>query len=169
MEEGKEKLTTKQRRFVDEYCVDFNATKAAIRAGYATRSASQIGSENLLKPVIFSTISQKLAELSMAPAEVLKRLTDIARGSFESFLGIHKEGEFEINLNLPEAKANLHLIKKIKQTKRIINVNGSTETIITNEIELHDAKDALKAILAAYQRNNGLDEGDTDVIVDIEA
>ena len=32
-------LTARQRRFVDEYLVDVNATQAAIRAGYSARTA----------------------------------------------------------------------------------------------------------------------------------
>jgi len=32
-------LTAKQARFVEESCVDFNATQAAIRAGYGEASA----------------------------------------------------------------------------------------------------------------------------------
>jgi phage terminase small subunit len=45
-------LTSKQQRFIDEYCVDLNATQAAIRAGYSRRTAYSIGSENLTKPEI---------------------------------------------------------------------------------------------------------------------
>jgi phage terminase small subunit len=45
-------LTRKQERFVEEYCVDFNATQAAIRAGYSPSTAYSIGSENLRKPEI---------------------------------------------------------------------------------------------------------------------
>lgn len=44
--------TTKQERFVREYVQDFNATKAAIRAGYARATASQAGHRNLRKPAI---------------------------------------------------------------------------------------------------------------------
>jgi phage terminase small subunit len=33
-------LTPKQQRFVAEYCVDFNATAAYIRAGYEARGNS---------------------------------------------------------------------------------------------------------------------------------
>ena len=36
-------LTPKQRRFVDEYLVDLNATQAAIRAGYSARTANEQG------------------------------------------------------------------------------------------------------------------------------
>ncbi|CAN0620517.1 phage terminase small subunit [Burkholderia multivorans] len=43
-------LTDKQRRFVDEYLVDLNATQAAIRAGYSKRTAASQG-ERLLRNV----------------------------------------------------------------------------------------------------------------------
>jgi phage terminase small subunit len=37
---------------VDEYAIDFNATQAAIRAGYSPKTAYSIGAENLTKPEI---------------------------------------------------------------------------------------------------------------------
>jgi hypothetical protein len=49
-------LTQKQQRFMEEYCVDLNATQAAIRAGYSPSSAYSIGSENLKKPEIVEAI-----------------------------------------------------------------------------------------------------------------
>lgn len=36
-------MTPRQQRFVDEYLLDLNATKAAIRAGYSARTAEQQG------------------------------------------------------------------------------------------------------------------------------
>lgn len=52
------KLTDKQQRFVDEYLIDLNATKAAVRAGYSEKTAQQMGSENLSKPVIQEAIEK---------------------------------------------------------------------------------------------------------------
>ena len=40
-------MTPKQRRFVDEYLVDLNATQAAIRAGYCPRTANEQGARLL--------------------------------------------------------------------------------------------------------------------------
>lgn len=40
-------LTDKQRRFVDEYLVDLNATQAAIRAGYSEKTACEQSSRLL--------------------------------------------------------------------------------------------------------------------------
>ena len=46
-------MTKKQKRFVEEYLIDLNATQAAIRAGYKAKNgqrASEIGHELLQKP-----------------------------------------------------------------------------------------------------------------------
>lgn len=57
---AKSKLTTKQRRFVDEYLVDHNATQAAIRAGYSAKTASETAYENIRKPQIEIAIQEAL-------------------------------------------------------------------------------------------------------------
>ncbi|ARC89980.1 terminase small subunit [Rhodovulum sp. MB263] len=57
-------LTAKQRRFVEEYLVDLNATQAAIRAGYSEKTARQTGAENLTKPVIAAAIAEAQAQRS---------------------------------------------------------------------------------------------------------
>jgi phage terminase small subunit len=49
-------LTEKQARFVAEYLVDLDATKAAKRAGYSEKTAYSIGFENLRKPEIQEAI-----------------------------------------------------------------------------------------------------------------
>ncbi|MGF3026525.1 terminase small subunit [Methylobacterium aquaticum] len=54
-------LTDKQRRFVEEYLVDLNATQAAIRAGYSEDTAAAIGYENLRKPEIAAAVEQAQA------------------------------------------------------------------------------------------------------------
>lgn len=74
-------LTPKQQRFVDEYLIDLNATQAAIRAGYSEKTAQQMGSENLLKPVIAKAIQEaqnkRTEQTQIDAAYVLKRLVEI--------------------------------------------------------------------------------------------
>lgn len=57
-------MTKKQKRFVEEYLIDLNATQAAIRAGYSPDSARDIGCENLTKPNIKAAIDRAMAERS---------------------------------------------------------------------------------------------------------
>ena len=57
-------MTKKQKRFIEEYLIDLNATQAAIRAGYSPDTARSIGSENLTKPDIQARIAKAMAERS---------------------------------------------------------------------------------------------------------
>lgn len=81
-------LTNKQRRFIDEYLIDLNATQACIRAGYSKKNANRIGSENLSKLVIKTELDKRMAEkedaLIAKQDEVLKYLTSVLRGESES-------------------------------------------------------------------------------------
>ena len=79
------RLTPKQDRFVDEYLVDLNATQAAIRAGYSTKTAKAIGHENLAKPNLAEAIQEAMAERSkrteVSQDRVVKELARIAFAS----------------------------------------------------------------------------------------
>lgn len=76
------KLTAKQIRFVDEYMVDFNATQAAIRAGYSKKTAAFIGAENLKKPKIAEEIARRQKDLQrrteVTQDRVVKELARVA-------------------------------------------------------------------------------------------
>ncbi len=75
------KLTTKQKVFVEEYLVDLNATQAAIRAGYSKKTAKEIGHENLTKPHIAEYVMQakqnRSKETNIDATYVLRRLKEI--------------------------------------------------------------------------------------------
>ena len=58
------KLTRKQKRFVEEYLIDLNATQAAIRAGYSPDTANEQGAQNLAKLSIKNEIDKAIAERS---------------------------------------------------------------------------------------------------------
>ena len=59
-------LSPKQTRFVEEYLIDLNATQAAIRAGYSSKSARAIASQNLTKLDIQEAIAKAKVERSEA-------------------------------------------------------------------------------------------------------
>lgn len=83
------KLTPKQKRFVDEYLIDLNATQAAIRAGYSEKSASRIAVELLNKTQVSEEIQtakknrQKRAEITQDM--VIKELAKIAFSNGSEF------------------------------------------------------------------------------------
>ena len=53
--------------------IDLNATQAAIRAGYSEKTAQEIGSENLSKPMVAKAIAeaQNLSKLNVQKAKSL--------------------------------------------------------------------------------------------------
>ena len=54
-------MTEKQKRFVEEYLIDLNATQAAIRAGFSVRTANEQGSRMLANVSIQTAISKAMA------------------------------------------------------------------------------------------------------------
>lgn len=78
-----DRLTPKQRCFVEEYLIDFNATQAAIRAGYSEDSARTTGPENLLKPVVQEAIGKAIARRSKRTEVTADRVVrELARIAF---------------------------------------------------------------------------------------
>ena len=75
-------LTPKQRRFVNEYCVDENATQAAIRAGCKESSAHVTACRWLKMAKIKEAIAERMEELAVAasltPEMVLREWMKIA-------------------------------------------------------------------------------------------
>lgn len=131
-DEPADKLTTKQRVFVEEYLTCWNATEAARRAQY--RSPDKQGSQLLGKTSIQATIQARLADKAMSADEVLARLAEHARGSMGDFLKINEE-DGGAQLDLLQARDKLHLIKKYS-----IDDKGKVT------IELYDAQSALALI-----------------------
>lgn len=78
------KLTLKQRKFVDEYIISGNASDAARKAGYSPRTAFRSGQENMQKPAVLAEIKRRMTEIEshkiMDMTEAMQELTAIARG-----------------------------------------------------------------------------------------
>jgi phage terminase small subunit len=75
-------MTPKQKRFVREYLTDFNATQAAIRAGYSPRGASVQGARLLANAKVQAEVEQlskcKDDELGLSNDRILHKLAQIA-------------------------------------------------------------------------------------------
>lgn len=90
------KLTPKQKAFIQEYLVDLNATKAALRAGYSKKSAGQIGSANLAKPYIKKALEKAMKKRSdrtkRTQDQVVEELAKIAFGDISQIVEWDDEG-----------------------------------------------------------------------------
>ena len=55
-------MTKKQKRFVEEYLIDLNATQACIRAGYKTKTANEQGARLLANVSIQEAIAESMVK-----------------------------------------------------------------------------------------------------------
>ncbi len=106
-------MNDKQRRFVEEYQIDINATQAAIRAGYSAKTAEQQGPRLLGNVGVAAAIQAAQTEISkrtevtvddvvtglLAEAEGKADSTAGSRVAAWAHLGKHL-GIFTDNLNL---------------------------------------------------------------------
>ena len=127
-------LTNKRRAFIGEYLRTFNATAAAIAAGYSEKTAYSIGWEILRIPEVVAEIDRQLSERIMSANEALARLTEQGRGAHTEYISV--EGRVDI-AGLKAAGLG-HLIK------------GTKETQYGLVIEFYDAQSAIDKILRAH-------------------
>ena len=86
--------------FISNYLVTFNATTAAIKAGYSSKTAYSIGNRLLKNVEVKAAIDCRLAEMQsrlIADAqEVLEYLTRIIRGEETEFIALNSGKVFEL-------------------------------------------------------------------------
>lgn len=98
--DGVVKLTDKQKRFIEEYLVDLNATQAAIRSGYSEKTAMEQGYQLLQKTSVQNAIAeaqkQRINRTQITQDEVIRRLmenVDISMGKKPTVITIPSKNE----------------------------------------------------------------------------
>ena len=126
------KLTDKQKIFCKEYIKDFNATRAAIAAGYSKKTAYATGAENLRKPQLLKKINQnkaKRAESTEITAEkVVKELAKIGFGNEDGIEGFSRLEMKDKIKALDLLARHTGAFNNDESTKAMINVIMGTKT-----------------------------------------
>ena len=127
------KLTEKQKRFVQEYLVDLNATAAAKRAGYSEKSASRIAVELLNKTQVSAEIQKQQAKRQKR-VEITqeKVLSDEKRKAIASI----KEGQYGTEVKVHDKVKALELLAK--HLGMFDSKNGGSEAPENNIFEVID-------------------------------
>ena len=158
-------MTKKQKRFVEEYLIDLNATQAAIRAGYSPDTAGSIGSENLKKPEIRACIDQAMAERSKRTGinqdRVLQELAKLA------FVNAGDIIDFDEGMVKEDASDDdLACIQSV----RVKTMSGDKGDMIEREVKLCDKKAALELLgkhLGLFKENVNLNVQTSEKLHDI--
>ncbi len=127
------KLTERQKRFIDYYLETANATESARKAGYSKKTAKNIGNENLTKLNIFIKykLEEKENERIASQNEVLQYLTKVMRGE--------EKDQFGLDASLQDRTRCAELLGKRYGTFREkIDVGGMIPIIISGDDKLED-------------------------------
>lgn len=155
-------MTKKQKRFVEEYLIDLNATRAAIRAGYSPGTAKQIGSENLTKPDICACIDRAMAERSRRTGINQDRvLRELARVAFANANDV---------INMEDATLREDACEDDTAAIQSVKVKTFGEDGIEREIKMGDKLKALELIgkhLGMFKDNLSLTVGTSQKLDDI--
>ncbi|MCB1713898.1 MAG: terminase small subunit [Candidatus Competibacteraceae bacterium] len=159
-------LTAKQHKFITEYLQCFNATQAAISAGYSQNTAYSQGARLLKNVEISEAIDQHLDESAMSAKEVLNRLAKQARADIGDFLAVGESG-VEVDLSYAIEHGLTDLIKKLthKKTIRTDKDDTTTEEVFI-QIELHDSHAALVDIGRHHALFTDKTENKTDATIE---
>ena len=134
-------LNPKQQRFCEEYMIDLNATQAAIRAGYAVKTAQEQASR-LLSNVMVSREIEKLQAIQsrrtgITADRVIRELAKIAFVDPNRVID-PTDGTVRDNANAEDRAA----IQSVK-VKRFETDTGSSAE---NEVKLYDKTKALELL-----------------------
>lgn len=144
-----EELTAKQELFCQEYLIDHNATRAAMRAGYSQKTAYKIGFENLQKPLIKQRIDDlekdRFKRLQMSQDEVLGQYARLARSDVRNLYD--EEGKLKPIHELDDDTAYAISAVDVDEVK----AGGETMAVKTTKVKLHDKKAALDSIAKAMK------------------
>ena len=169
----KRQLNEKQQRFVDEYLVDLNATQAAIRAGYSSNRASEIGYQLLHKTTVAAAVARAMAERSRRTGIIADRvLRELARVAFLDPAKVINMDTAEVLPDVAEDDRAVLSGVKVKYVPHTgVDKDGNliVETAIEREVKFCDklkALDMLAKHLGMYDKDVGTGEtGQTGVVM----
>lgn len=131
MAEEYPKLTTKEELFCLNYVKNFNATQAALNAGYSPNTAYIIGHENLRKPKISKRISQIKEEMTskihIEAMDILNKYIAIAFSDMGDYIDYGTE-ENEVVDNQGNAKTYKNSYVRLKE-------KALTDTTLIQEVK----------------------------------
>jgi phage terminase small subunit len=146
-------LTAKQQRFVEEYCVDWNATQSAIRAGYSARTVRHNVARMMANDGIQAAIAARqqalAAQCAVTQERVIAELAGIGFSDLRTFVRWGPDG---VRLE-PSTTLSASQTRVVKQIVQTVTKDGSTL-----RLTLHDKVSALDKLA----RHLGLYQGKED-------
>lgn len=144
------KLSAKQERFCNEYLIDYNATQAAIRAGYSQKTAPVIGNENLKKPNVQERI-RSLSQFQQKKTQITGEMViaELAKIAFSDVRGL-----FDDNGNLKSLQC---LSDDVAASIASVDIETQEKDVYTKKFKRYDKVRALEILAKRF----GVDKPET--------
>lgn len=160
---AEKKLTLKQEQFCLEYIIDFNATQAAIRAGYSKKTSYATGHENLKKPEIVARLGQlrdeRQARARKNGDDVIRELENIGFGRLGKVVKWNPTGMAFLQDSDEIDDDTMASIESVEVTE-IVSKTDDGNDMLKTKVKLHAKVPALN-LLAKH--HNLLNETKMDI------
>ena len=142
----KRKLTPKQKKFCHEYIKDFNATQAAIRAGYSKKTAKEIGYQLLhktsLQEYLAGLINAQTQDDEISVKEIIRKLKIVVDRCMQEIEVRDKKGNLTGEWQFDSAGANRSLELLGKHLAMFTDKFNMTNDDLHITVELQNAGQA---------------------------
>ncbi len=150
-------LNPRQKLFCQLYVENFNATDAALRAGYSKKTATAIGAENLRKPYIQDFIEeiqlQRRIKADLTEQQILEELKSLGFYSIKTFI----LSDNTITKLSSLTTEQLRPVVGIRVKETITGTGKNKQKEITTELKLADKRAALMDLgrhLGIFEKDN---------------
>lgn len=153
------KLNERQKRFADEYLIDLNAERAAIRAGYSKKyargNAHKLVANSCVAEYIKKRMAEKESELIADQDEVMRYLTSVMRREMKESVVVTLNTEK--STYVPDEHGVMRKQTVKKEVPQIVNIPA----------KLSDANKAAELLGKAYGIYTEKVDMDADIEVNI--
>lgn len=144
LQKEEQPLPPRRAAFVAEYLKDFNATQAAIRAGYSARTAQEISHDLLSNALVADAVArgkaQRLERVNVTADKVLQEMALLAESDVSHYI-IDDYGQVELAEGAPDGA--MRAIQSIKRRVRVLE-DGTKEYNV--ELKLWDKPTPLRLL-----------------------
>lgn len=146
-------LSEKQQAFIREYTKDWNGTQAAIRAGYAPRTANEQASRMLANVNIADAVAREKARLigeaGITAERIMKELAALAFAQMPDFMEWGDDGQMRLKPSSQLSDMQAAAISQITENEKYIKALGKGEKLMSRErsIKLHDKLSAIEKLM----------------------
>ena len=165
-------LTDKQRAFCLHYCTHWNATKAALQAGYSEKTANEQGSQNLAKLSVQAYIKHLQSDIARAAGvSALRNLVELSKIAYTNPTDIRESWEQlkdwesipdDVRAGIAEVVTVSKVLRRVGGGDESEDENsGLVQTLETVKVKMHDKLKALDMInrMLGYNEQQDDDTG----------